>query len=76
MEPLFYVMAIMGCADGNVQCTEARVVPVRYESMAQCRAALPTQLARNTDIDYPMIGAACQRKGTEFAKNLAKPPRG
>ena len=76
MEPLFYVMAIMGCADGNVQCTEARVVPVRYETMAQCRAALPTQLANNTDIDYPMVGASCQRKGAEFAKNMVKPPRG
>lgn len=74
MEPLFYVMAIMGCGDGNVQCTQARVVPVRYESMAQCRAALPAQLAKNTDIDYPMIGAACQRKGTEYASNDVRRP--
>ena len=35
MEPLFYVMAIMGCGDGNVSCTEARVIPARYEKMAQ-----------------------------------------
>jgi hypothetical protein len=71
MEPLFYVMAILGCADGNVQCTEARVVPVRYHTMAECRAALPVQLARNTDVDYPMIGANCRRSGVEFAKNMA-----
>ncbi|MCP3734117.1 hypothetical protein M9979_04405 [Sphingomonas sp. RP10(2022)] len=75
MEPLFYVMAIMGCADGNVQCTEARVVPVRYQSMAQCRAALPAQLARNTDIDYPMLGAACRTAGAQVARNDAKPPK-
>ncbi|MCU6454613.1 hypothetical protein LPN01_11040 [Sphingomonas sp. A2-49] len=67
MEPLFYVMAIMGCADGNVQCTEARIVPTHYASMAQCRAALPDQLARNTDVPYPMIGAACRTAGAQIA---------
>ena len=68
MEPLFYVMAIMGCGDGNVNCTEARVIPARYETMAQCRAALPDQLARNTDVPYPMIGANCRSSGREMAK--------
>ena len=67
MEPLFYIMAILGCADGNVQCTEARSVPVRYQSMAACRAALPAQLARNTDVDFPMIGASCRTSGTAIA---------
>jgi hypothetical protein len=76
MQPLFYVMAIMGCGDGNVQCTEARVVPVRYETMAQCRAALPEQLAQNTDVPYPMIGAACRSQGAQIAKTDARAPRG
>ncbi len=67
MEPLFYVMAIMGCGDGNVNCTEARVVPARYKSMAQCRAALPDQLARNTDVPFPMIGANCRMSGQQVA---------
>ncbi len=75
MEPLFYVMAIMGCADGNVQCTEARIVPARYESMAQCREALPAQLARNTDVPYPMIGAACRTAGAQIAKNEVRAPK-
>lgn len=75
MQPLFYVMAIMGCGDGNVQCTEAHVVPVRYESMAQCRAALPQALAQNTDVPYPMIGASCRTAGALVAKIEAKTPR-
>ena len=70
MEPLFYVMAIMGCGDGNVQCTEARIVPARYESMAQCRAALPDQLAKNTDVPYPMIGANCRTMGSQIATSV------
>lgn len=72
MEPLFYVMAIMGCADGNVQCTEARIVPTHYGSMAQCRAALPDQLAQNTDVPYPMIGAACRTSGAQIARTDVK----
>ncbi|MEG3163556.1 hypothetical protein U1701_03000 [Sphingomonas sp. PB2P19] len=68
MEPLFYVMAIMGCGDGNTQCTEARIVRARYESMAQCRAALPDQLAQNTDVPFPMIGANCRTAGSQIAK--------
>lgn len=68
MEPLFYVMAIMGCGDGNVDCTEARVIPARYATMAQCRAALPDQIAKNTDVPYPMIGANCRASGAAIAK--------
>ena len=75
MEPLFYVMAIMGCADGNVQCTEARIVPTHYTSMAQCRAALPEELAQNTDVPYPMIGAACRTSGAQVAKAESKTKR-
>jgi len=60
MEPFYFVMAIMGCADGSTQCAEARVVPVRFASVAQCQAAMPAMLQRNSDIDYPVISAACR----------------
>jgi len=60
MEPLFFVMAIMGCGDGSANCAEARVEPVRYATIQQCQAAMPAALQRNTDIDYPVISAACR----------------
>lgn len=75
MQPLIYVMAIMGCGDGNTDCTEARIVPVRYESMAACRAALPDQVARNTDVPFPMIGATCRSQGAMMARSAEKPAR-
>ena len=68
MNSMFFVMAILGCGDGDVECAEARIVPARYATMAQCRAALPTELARNTDVPYPMIGADCRRAGAQMAK--------
>lgn len=76
MEPMFFVMAILGCGDANSQCTEARIVPVRYETMAQCRAALPDQLARNTDVAFPTIGADCRQTGARMVKTVGKDQRG
>ncbi len=67
MGPMIFVMAIFGCADGADQCTDARMVSTRYATMAQCRAALPSELARNTDVPYPVIGADCRRAGAEIA---------
>lgn len=73
MEPFYFVMAIMGCADGSTQCAEARVVPVRYASVAQCQAAMPATLQRNSDIDYPVISAACRSNRPQLVQ--ANPQR-
>lgn len=67
MTPVFFVVAILGCGDGNVDCREARIAPARYETIAQCKADLPEQLARNTDIPFPVIGADCRARGVRMA---------
>ena len=76
MEPLFYVMAIMGCGDGQAACAQARVETVQYRSIQQCQAAMPAVLARNTDLDYPEIAAACQARGERLAQNSRARPHG
>jgi hypothetical protein len=63
MEAVFYVMAIMGCADGASGCAEARVMPVRYATPQACMAAAPDMLARNSDLSFPVISAACKSNG-------------
>jgi hypothetical protein len=68
VEPIFYVMAILGCGDGSAACTEARVEPVHYQSAAACRAALPQALARNTDLAYPTIAANCRASGERMVR--------
>ena len=67
MDHILYVLAIMGCGDDNLTCQQARVEPVRYSSYAACQQAMPAALGRNTDVDYPVIAAACQRDGTQAA---------
>lgn len=77
MDPLFYVMAIMGCGDGSAACRQARVEPARYRSISACRAAIPAALARNGDIDYPVVAASCRATGVRVADTRrAGPARG
>ncbi|MBA3879122.1 MAG: hypothetical protein C0500_05350 [Sphingobium sp.] len=67
MGPLHYVMAILGCGDGEQACAEARIVPVRYPSITACQMAMPTAIVRNSDIDYPVIAASCREAGVRMA---------
>jgi len=48
---------------------------VQYHSMAECRAALPVQLSRNTDIDFPEISALCRSASAQMAKADTRPAR-
>ena len=72
MEPLFFVMAIMGCSDGNMNCAEARVESARYATIQQCNAAMPAALRRNSDIDFPVISAACRAGGATHMVSTRK----
>lgn len=67
MEPVFFVLAIMGCGDASTACTEARVEPARYTTMRQCQAAMPAALGRSTDLSYPVISAACRGSAIQIA---------
>lgn len=67
MEPVFFVLAIMGCGDASAQCAEARVEPARYATIQQCQAAMPAALGRSTDLSYPVISAACRGTSLRMA---------
>lgn len=67
MEPLYFVMAIMGCGDAGTQCQQARIEPARYQSSAACQAAMAGALERNSDLSFPIIQASCERRGLTVA---------
>ncbi len=67
MEPLYFVMAILGCGDAGMQCQQMRVEPVRYSNAAQCQAAMANTIERHTDLSFPVIQAACQQRGVRVA---------
>ena len=76
MEPLYFVMAILGCADSGTQCADARVLPARYATAAECRAQLSQNLARHTDLDFPTVLADCRQQGPQLAKAVLTRPKG
>jgi hypothetical protein len=72
MGPFIYVMAIMGCGDGGYQCTQARIVDTRFETMAQCQQAAEAELIRNGDLDFPELMASCRSVTNQIALNDTK----
>lgn len=76
MDPLFYVMAIMGCGDGSTACQQARVEVAQYRTIGECQRAMPAALARNSDIDYPVVSAACRATGERMAQTTTRAQRG
>lgn len=68
MEPIYYVLAIMGCGDDGMACQQARVEPVQYRTVQQCQAAMPAALQQNTDLMFPTLTAACRASGPRFAE--------
>ena len=60
MEPVYYVIAILGCADGSTQCTPVATVPTHYTSQAACAAGTQQALLANSDFDFPTLLAQCR----------------
>ena len=67
MAPLIYVIAIMGCGEGEQACREVQVAEPRFATPAACMAATEDVLARYTDLAFPSIVAQCRRDGTRPA---------
>lgn len=60
MGPGYFIIAILGCADGSTSCTPVATMPTRYQSQAACAAAAPATLAENASFDFPSLLAECQ----------------
>ncbi|HMG47091.1 MAG TPA: hypothetical protein VK614_06495 [Allosphingosinicella sp.] len=63
MQSLLYVIAIMGCGEGDAPCREVQVAPPRFASEAACSAATATVLERYVDLSYPSVVAQCRPAG-------------
>lgn len=60
MGPGYFVIAILGCADGGSACTPVATLPVRYESAAQCERSTVSALEANSNFDFPTLLAKCR----------------
>jgi hypothetical protein len=67
MGPAYFVIAIMGCGDGAVDCRTVAAPAAHYVSEQACMAARGEALMANSDLDFPTLLAECQpvaRKAT------------
>jgi len=60
MGPGYFVIAILGCADGGAQCTPVATLQTRYATQAECSAATNAALEANTNFDFPTLLARCR----------------
>jgi len=72
MGPGYFVIAILGCADGGTACTPVATAPTRYESQAACEAATVETLTKNSDFDFPSLLAQCRAVGPSETAEKAK----
>jgi hypothetical protein len=61
--PATFLLAILGCGEGESACRPIEVSEARYESQESCMAASTDQLARQDSLDFPVIVAECRRAG-------------
>ena len=59
MQPILFVMAILGCGEGDAPCREVVRAEASYRSEADCLAASAAEIARH-DILYPTVVAQCR----------------
>jgi hypothetical protein len=70
MGPAIFLIAIMGCGEGDAPCQQVRTLEARYESQAACTAATEAAVLQNSDVDYPVVAAECVAAGAQ-----AGPPK-
>lgn len=67
MEPLFYVMAILGCGDAETACQQVRLADQRFATAEACMAASPSVLLASSDLAFPVVMSECRRSTVTMA---------
>ena len=73
MGPAYFVIAILGCADGGTQCTPVATLQSHYATQDQCVAATTAALLDNSNFDYPTLVARCRPAETKSAEAREQP---
>ena len=73
MGPAYFVIAVLGCADGGGQCTSVATLPTQYATESECIAASGAALIENSNFDYPTLVARCRPAETKSAEAKPQP---
>jgi hypothetical protein len=64
MGPGVFLIAILGCGEGDAPCRTLLTLDTRYQTQSACAAATEGALSRNAGLDAPVIVAQCVAAGT------------
>ena len=73
MGPGYFIIAILGCADGSASCTPVATVPTHFASESTCAAATGEALLSNSSFDFPTIVAECRAMRAPAAASAEQP---
>jgi len=65
--PGYFIIAILGCADGAAQCTPVATLPQHYASASECAQQTGLALAENGSFDFPTLLAECRAQDARSA---------
>lgn len=75
MGPGYFVIAILGCADGGSACTPVATLDTQYASEAECSSATGAALIENSNFDFPTLVARCRAVTAKSADAQRQPAR-
>jgi hypothetical protein len=70
MGPVYYVLAVLGCGEGESACQQVAVADAQFTSQAACQAASEDTLMRHSDADYPVVVAQCRKAGQQASVQI------
>jgi hypothetical protein len=70
MGPGYFILAILGCGEGDASCRQVAVADALYASAESCTADTEREVARHINIAYPVVVAECRRADARPAQNL------
>jgi hypothetical protein len=68
MGPGYFVIAILGCADGGSACTPVATLQTHYATQSECTAATTAALEQNNNFDFPTLLARCRASSARTAE--------
>jgi acyl-CoA synthetase (AMP-forming)/AMP-acid ligase II len=69
----YFVIAILGCADGGGSCTPVTTLQTHYATQSECTAASGAALIQNSNFDFPTLVASCRHADAKAADAQAAP---
>jgi hypothetical protein len=70
MGPAYYILAVLGCGEGETACQQVAVADAQFTSIAACQSASEATLMRHSDADYPVVVAQCRKAGQQASVQI------